>query len=103
MATEFYTIHIFGYGETQLIKKDYNKKVSTSSLKKVKAVIDNVYSKKPKDSRIGTEYFAINIFKDMFANYIPKGKDEKAFRVNYSELNSSLLDDLIAEIEASNK
>jgi uncharacterized protein YqfB (UPF0267 family) len=44
-SVEYSTIHIFGYGETQLISSDSNKKVATSTLTKVQAVIDNVYSK----------------------------------------------------------
>jgi hypothetical protein len=79
----FNTIHIFGYGETQLISSDSNKKVATSILTKVQAVIDNVYSKKPADNNAGVEHHAINIFNDMFADYTSKTKDEKSFRVEY--------------------
>lgn len=98
----FNTIHIFGYGETQLITSDSNKKVATSSLTKVQAVIDNVYSKKPTDSNAGTEYHAINIFSDMFADYIPKTKGEKSFRVKYEDLDATLINELVTEINSLN-
>ena len=90
----FNTIHIFGYGETQLISSDSNKKVATLLLTKVQAVIDNIYSKKPADNNAGTDYHAINIFNNMFADYLPKTKDEKSFRVEYKDLDANLINDL---------
>ena len=96
------TIHIFGYGETQLISSDSNKKVATSILTKVQAVIDNVYSKKPADNNAGTEYHAINIFNNMFADYLPKARDEKSFRVEYKNLDATLINELVEEIKALN-
>ena len=98
----FNTIHIFGYGETQLISSDSNKKVATSVLTKVQAVIDNVYSKKPADNNAGTEYHAINIFNDMFADYQPKTREEKSFRVKYVDLDATLINELVEEIKALN-
>jgi hypothetical protein len=98
----FNTIHIFGYGETQLISSDSNKKVATLTLTKVQAVIDNVYSKKPADNNAGTDYHAINIFNDMFADYLPKTRDEKSFRVEYKDLDATLINELVEEIKALN-
>ena len=66
MAT-WSTLHIFGYGETQLIGTDSNKKVPTSALTKVQAVVDNVYSFKPEGNTATEVYHAINIFNDLFA------------------------------------
>jgi hypothetical protein len=100
--SNFNTIHIFGYGETQLISSDSNKKVATSVLTKVQAVIDNVYSKKPTDNNAGTEYHAINIFNDMFADYQPKTREEKSFRVKYVDLDATLINELVEEIKALN-
>jgi hypothetical protein len=98
----FNTIHIFGYGETQLISSDSNKKVATLTLTKVQAVIDNVYSKKPADNNAGTDYHAINIFDNMFADYLPKTRDEKSFRVEYKDLDATLINELVEEIKALN-
>lgn len=97
---KFSTIHIYGYGETQIIGQDLNKKVLTSSLTTVQAVIDNVYSNKPADNNAGTEYHAINIFDDMFADYIPSTKGEDSFRVPYADLDATLIDALVLELEA---
>jgi hypothetical protein len=95
------TIHIFGYGETQIIGKDSNVKVSSLSLTKLQAVVDNVFSKKPIDNNSSDVYHAINIFKNAHVDYLPKEKGQKSFRIKYSELDSSLVDELITEIQAT--
>ena len=99
MAT-YNTLHIFGYGETQLITDTENKKVPSSELLSLQAVVDNVYSKKPADNNADTNYHAINIFNTMFADWLPSEKDQKSFRVPYGDLNEALIDTLVAEIEA---
>ena len=96
----FNTIHIFGYGETQLISSDSNKKVATSILTKVKAVIDNVYSKKPADNNAGTDYHAINIFEGMFSDWQPKEPKVEGFRTPFAELDATLIQALVDEVLA---
>lgn len=95
---EFSTLHIFGYGESQVIGKDYNVKAPNSELTGLQAVVDNVYSKKPADSTATTDYHAINIFHDMFADYQPK--QGEGFRVPYEELDNALIQALADEIIA---
>lgn len=99
-VVEYNTIHIFGYGETQLIGKDMNDKVETLNLTKVQAVIDNVYAQKPADNNAGTDYHAINIFNNMFADYQPKTIEEKSFRVEYKDLDATLINQLVEEIKS---
>lgn len=99
MAT-WSTLHIFGYGETQLIGTDSNKKVPTSALTKVQAVVDNVYSFKPEGNTATEEYHAINIFNDMFADWQTKSADTKGWRTQYADLDATAIEALVAEIEA---
>jgi len=99
-ASTFNTLHIFGYGETQLITDSENKKVKSSDLVGLQAVVDNVYSHKPADNNADTNYHAINIFNDLFADWLPSDKDQKAFRVPYADLDATLIDALVAEIKA---
>ena len=94
------TIHIFGYGETQIIGKDFNKKVPTSVLTTVQAVVDNVYSFKPEGNTSIEEYHAINIFNTMFADWQPKQSDVEGWRTQYSDLDSAVIEALVAEIQA---
>lgn len=90
------TLHIFGYGETQVITDKENKKVATDSIVGVQDLVDDLYSKKPADNPATSDYRVISIFNDMFADY----SDELGnhFRVDYSELNAALIDAVVLEV-----
>lgn len=90
------TLHIFGYGECQVITDTENKKVPTSDCASAQNVVDMVYALKPVGNNAGTDYRTITIFNDMFADYqSPEGN----FRVEYAELDAALIDTLVTEIE----
>ena len=97
-SIQWNTIHIFGYGETQIIGNGTNKKVPTSVLTTVQPVIDNVYAQKPEDIDCSSEYHAINIFNNMFSDYQPKTGE--GFRTQYEDLDATLIEALAAEIVA---
>ena len=97
MAT-WSTIHIFGYGETQLIGENVNFKTATSNLLAAQSVVDDVYSHKPADSDASASYHAVNIFNGMFSDFQPNSGT--GFRVQYAELNQILIDALVEEIVA---
>ena len=90
------TLHIFGYGETQVITDKENKKVATDSIVGVQLLVDDLYSKKPSDNLATTDYRVISIFNDMFADY--SDEDGNHFRVDYSELNAALIDAVVLEV-----
>jgi hypothetical protein len=93
------TIHIFGYGETQLIGENLNKKVETTALNKVQALITAIFALKPTDSEITTsEYHSITILNGMFISW--QSKEKGNFRINYSEVTEKLITDLVTELEA---
>ena len=102
MATEttWSTLHIFGYGETQLIGTDFNKKVPSSVLTTLQPVVDNVYSFKPEGNTATEEYHAINIFNNMFADWQSSQQGVEGWRTEYTELNATLIDALVAEVQA---
>ena len=99
-TTEWSTIHIFGYGETQLIGKDSNKKVPSTALTTLVAVVNNVYSFKPEGNTATEEYHAINIFNDMFADWQAKEQGVKGWRTQYADLDATAIEALVAEIVA---
>lgn len=104
------TIHIFGYGESQIISDTTNFKANISNFKKLQAVIDDVKSKKPAD-KISADYHTINIFGDLRADYIAKrpdgakpGDDDKSsFSVEFKDLDAKKLDALVAEFDSLSK
>jgi hypothetical protein len=99
-TTTWSTLHIFGYGEIQLIGGDFNKKVPSSALTTLQAVVDNVYSFKPVDNPATEQYHAINIFNDMFADWQTSQQGVQGWRTQYAELDVTLIDALIVEINA---
>ena len=90
------TLHIFGYGESQVITDTENKKAPNDELPADQSVIDMVYALKPADSPATANYRNINIFNNMFADYFDN--DGNTFRVDYSELDSALIDALVEEV-----
>jgi len=102
------TIHILGYGETQIISKDINFKTATSDLATAQAVIDDVKSKKPSD-KDASNFHVINIF-DENVNYQAKltegikiKDDNGSFSFGTSELDLLKLNALISELTALKK
>ncbi len=90
------TLHIFGYGECQIITDTENKKVSSEDCPSVQSVVDMVYNLKPIDNPAGIDYRTINIFNDMFVDY---QSPEGTFRVDYDKLDLNLINQLITEIQ----
>jgi hypothetical protein len=96
----FNTLHIFGFGDVQVITKDGGKTKKASDLTTLQAVIDNVWSKKPSDNTGTKQYHAINIFEGMFADWQSKVQGEKGYRTPYLELDKAAIEALVAEVLA---
>ena len=95
------TIHIYGYGETQLMGyENLDKRFPTNDLTKVQAVIDYIYSLKPEGNPTSKEYHVINIFKDWKVEF--KSKPllvlENTFSIKYADLDTTSIDELATEI-----
>lgn len=90
------TLHIFGYGQVQLISNTENKLVDSELCPSTQAVVNMVYSHKPQGNTATTDYRTINIFNDLFADY---QSNDGSFRVDYSELDSALIEQLASEIQ----
>jgi hypothetical protein len=90
------TLHIFGYGECQVITDTENIKVATELCPSAQAVVDMVYALKPEGNTAGTNYQNVTILNNIFGSY---SASDGNFRVEYSELDSELIDQLIEEIK----
>ena len=115
-TNEWKNLHIFGYGETKLIDDIQldnpsvfrggednvinEKVVKTSTLKKAQAIIDFVYGKKPADSDAGVEFHAITIVRNVYGMYVPKNVNETVFRIEYKDMDATLIQDLVSELQA---
>jgi hypothetical protein len=91
-----FTIHIFGYGETQINSDEFSVKVKTTNLTKVQPLVTDIWSKKPTDSDAEQNYHAINIFNHSDIRYMSKkgfsikGEDAADLKTKIDELIDEL-------------
>jgi Ca2+-binding EF-hand superfamily protein len=98
---ENFTIHIFGYGETQINSEDLSVKVATSSLNAVTPLVQAIFDKKPIDNESTIDgYHAINIFGYNDVRWMSKEENIEGFNVKDDADLKPLIDDLIAELQA---
>jgi hypothetical protein len=95
---ENFTIHIFGYGETQINSKDLSVKVATDTLTTVTPLVAGIFAKKPAENpTLITEFHAINIFNYNDVRWMSK----EGFIVKDDADLKSLIDALIAELQTA--
>jgi hypothetical protein len=93
---ENFTIHIFGYGETQINSKDLSVKVKTDTLTTVTPLIAGIFAKKPTDNpTLITDFHAINIFSYKDVRWMAKD----GFDVKDDSSLQTLIDALITELQ----
>lgn len=92
---ENFTIHIFGYGETQINSKDLSVKVKTTELTKVQTLVDAIWAKKPTDSDAEQNYHVIHCFGFDDVRYGSKN----GFSLKKDTSLKPLIEDLITELE----
>ena len=103
MSFQLNTLHIFSFGKVQVIGqqdgKPFSKTAPLANLTKAQPVVDMLYAKKPVDNDSLNEYHAINVFNNMFADYLPSG-EKKAWRTKWNDLDSTKVQDLVNEVLA---
>jgi hypothetical protein len=103
MAT-FNTIHLFGFGDAQIIGKENNGTVKSANLTTLEAFVNHIKTFKPENVTL-TDYHVIHIFNNMDVRYLGRGtedrKQETSFSVKFSEVDATILDELVNEIIAS--
>jgi hypothetical protein len=97
----FNTIHVFGFGDTQIIGKDTNGTVKAEELTTLTAFVDHVKTHKPEDVVL-TDHHVIHIFNGSDVRYLGKGtenrEDKTSFTVKLSDIDSTALEDFTAEL-----
>jgi len=95
---ENFVIHIFGYGETQLITEVESLKYETKNLTKVEPLVEAVWNLKPADFQGEKEYHTINFFDKKNVRWI----SENHFNIEDNESLIPLIEELIIEIQEYN-
>jgi hypothetical protein len=94
---ENFTIHIFGYGETQINSKEFSVKVETTTLQTVTPLINAVWNKRPEGSTAEENYHVINFFNYQDIRWISKD----GFELKDQQDLVTFIDDLIAELRTA--
>jgi len=92
-----FTLHIFGYGETQINGDEFSVKVKTDTLTKVQPLVDAVWSLRPADSTAVKEFHAINFFGFDDVRYMTKD----GFNLKKTPELKTLIENLIAELKVA--
>jgi hypothetical protein len=93
-------VHIMGHGKTRINEEEKSKEVDTTELATAQAVIDFLYSKKPTDRTVSSEFHVITFAKGLFARFVPKASEEKAFSIKFDEFDGAIFSAFLAEVEA---
>jgi len=97
----FNTIHVFSFGDIQIISKDKNGTVKAADLTKLDAFVNHVKTFKPAEITF-TDYHTINVFYDNSVRYIGKPDVDKklktSFSVEFNKIDQTILNDLVAEV-----
>lgn len=92
-----FTIHIFGYGETQINGDEFSIKVDSTTLTKAQPLVDAVWALKPADSQAEQDFRAVNVFGFNDIRYMTKN----GYNVKTTPALKTLIEDLIAELKVA--
>ncbi len=92
---ENFTIHIFGYGETQINSKEFSVKVKTTTLQTVTPLVNAVWNKRPEGSTAEENYHVVNFFNYKDIRWVSKD----GFQLKDEQDLVTFIDDLIAELK----
>ena len=81
--SKYNTIHIFGYGETQVICEASNIKANNIDLKTLASAVDEIFSHAPANYQGTKEYFKIDIFEGSNVRFFPKQDGIQGFTVPF--------------------
>lgn len=93
------TIHIFGYGESQVIGKEKNGKVPNSELKTIEPLLSYLAGIQQKGTKVKRDdLHALNILNNAFIDFIPKSRENKHQRFAWNELDIKQIDKFTTDV-----
>ena len=95
----FNTIHIFGYGETQLIDGEINIKKISTDLSSFEPFLNHLKSLQ----HINSDFHVIHIFNGREVrcfSYSKSGNDHETFPIKFDLVDQALLNALVQELKA---
>lgn len=103
--SEFNTIHLFGFGDAQLIRTEAKGgTVKSETLTNLQAFVDHIKTFKP-DDVVLTDYHVIHTFNELDIRYLGKGtgnsQDKTDFLVKIDQVDATILANLVNELVAA--
>jgi cell division FtsZ-interacting protein ZapD len=97
----FNTIHIFHFGQVQLIGNEINKSKTADVLTELDSFVEHIKSFIPQDVVL-TDYHVIHVFNNLDVRYLGKStdnkKDKTTFTVKFKDIDKQKLNALVAEL-----
>lgn len=94
---KWHTLHVFGYGETQEISDDEEKRAPNDALKELQPYLDAIWAQRPKDfPEEGRDFHAVTAFRNDIYEW--SAKNRKYFRVEWSQIDPIFVDKLAEEV-----
>ena len=99
MAT-WNVMHIFGYGESQMIGSDKNGKVESSTLSTIAPLMSYLATKQQPGTDISlSTLYSLNIYNSKFVDFLPKDTAaNKRQRFAYADLDDSYINNFATEL-----
>jgi len=97
----FATLHIFGYGRSQIISKDIMGHIDNGSLNNLSALIENINSLRGNNTQISMDnLFSVTIINEQLVQIATNSKEDKLERLKWHQLKPELIYNLVNEIRS---
>jgi hypothetical protein len=95
------TIHIYGYGESQIISNDANRKVANDKLSTISPLLSFLATKQQEGTSVNIENLhTLNIANGTFIDFVPLfGNNNKMQRYLWNDVDITLIDNIADEID----
>lgn len=99
---KFSTIHIFGFGDVQIIGKENNGTVKATELTTLQTLVDHVKTFLPATGVTLTDYHVIHIFNKMDIRYLGRqaenNEEKTSFSVEINTVDQGILEAFVNEL-----
>ena len=103
-APAWNTIHVFGYGESQVIGSKANGKAPNGQLKSLAPLFAALAKKQQKGTKISLDdTHALNIFNEAFVEFHPNGAKNIGQRFTWADVNTKTVNKLADELLAKSQ
>lgn len=94
-------MHVFGYGESQMMSENKNGKANNSELPAIAPLISYLATQEQQGTTISMETLhALNMYKDQFVDFVPNSAGNEWQRFAMADIDTSYIENLATELAA---